>query len=43
VYDAEDILDEFRWYERNVSVEGNAISVQPVIDFIVSLKLASTR
>jgi uncharacterized protein (DUF2132 family) len=40
---AEDILDEFRWYERKVSVESNAISVQPVIDFIVSLKLASTR
>jgi len=44
VYDAEDLLDEFRWYEKKVSVEGNAISVEPVINsFKVPLKVASTR
>nr|UBY07520.1 NBS-LRR disease resistance protein [Dasypyrum villosum] len=32
VYDAEDILDEFRWYERKVTVEGIA-SQSPFIDF----------
>jgi len=37
VYDAEDLLDEFRWYEKKVSVEGNAISVEPVIKFFQSV------
>ncbi|KAE8800229.1 Disease resistance protein RGA2 [Hordeum vulgare] len=32
VYDAEDILDEFRWYERKLTVEGIA-SQSPFIDF----------
>ncbi|VAI42818.1 unnamed protein product [Triticum turgidum subsp. durum] len=32
VYDAEDILDEFRWYEQKVTVEGIA-SQSPFIDF----------
>ncbi|CAD6221584.1 unnamed protein product [Miscanthus lutarioriparius] len=37
VYDAEDLLDEFRWYEKKVSVEDNAISVEPVIKFFQSV------
>ncbi|XP_066396678.1 disease resistance protein RGA2-like isoform X2 [Miscanthus floridulus] len=41
VYDAEDILDEFRWYETKLSVEGNAISVEPVIDFFHSVTQGS--
>ena len=32
VYDAEDLLDEFRWYEMKVQVEGNA-SQSSFIDF----------
>ena len=41
VYDAEDILDEFRWYGTKVSVEGDAISVEPVIDFFHSVTQGS--
>ncbi|CAD6221637.1 unnamed protein product [Miscanthus lutarioriparius] len=37
VYDAEDLLDEFRWYEKKVSVESNAIAVEPVIKFFQSV------
>jgi Leucine-rich repeat (LRR) protein len=37
VYDAEDLLDEFKWYEKKVSLEGNAISVESVIDFFQSV------
>ncbi|CAD6221587.1 unnamed protein product [Miscanthus lutarioriparius] len=37
LYDAEDLLDEFRWYEKKVSVEGNAISVEPIIKFFQSV------
>ncbi|TVU32516.1 hypothetical protein EJB05_24247, partial [Eragrostis curvula] len=29
VYDAEDLLDEFKWYELKASVEGNATQVSP--------------
>ena len=32
VYDAEDLLDEFTWYEKKVQVEGDA-SHSPFIDF----------
>ncbi|KQJ94411.1 hypothetical protein BRADI_3g10370v3 [Brachypodium distachyon] len=32
VYDADDLLDEFRWYEMKLQVEGNA-SQSPFIDF----------
>jgi hypothetical protein len=32
VYDADDLLDEFTWYELKVAVEGNA-SQSPFIDF----------
>lgn len=34
VYDAEDLLDEFRWHELKVSVDGNATSVEPFIIFL---------
>jgi len=37
VYDAEDLLDELRWYETKLSVEGNAISVEPIIEFFHSV------
>jgi hypothetical protein len=33
VYDAEDLLDEFRWYELKVEIEGNATQLSPFIDF----------
>ena len=32
VYDAEDLLDEFNWYELKVTVEGNA-NQYPFSDF----------
>ncbi|KAF7004940.1 hypothetical protein CFC21_020103 [Triticum aestivum] len=32
VFDAEDLIDEFRWYEKKVQAEGNA-SQSPSIDF----------
>ncbi|KAM3405639.1 hypothetical protein ACQJBY_008254 [Aegilops geniculata] len=32
VYEAEDLLDEFKWYEKKVQVEGNA-SQSPFIEF----------
>ncbi|KAG0541414.1 hypothetical protein BDA96_02G014700 [Sorghum bicolor] len=41
VYDAEDLVDEFRWYETKVSVEGNVSAVEPVIDFFHSVTQAS--
>jgi hypothetical protein len=41
VYDAEDFLDEFRWYETKVSVEGNEILVDSVIDFFHSVTQGS--
>ncbi|XP_066382142.1 disease resistance protein RGA2-like [Miscanthus floridulus] len=41
VYDAEDILDEFRWYKTKLSVEGDAISVESVIDFFHSVTQGS--
>jgi hypothetical protein len=33
VYNAEDLLDEFRWYELKVEIEGNATQLSPFIDF----------
>jgi hypothetical protein len=33
VYDVEDILDEFRWYELKVSIEGHATELSPLIEF----------
>lgn len=36
VYDAEDILDEFRWYELKMEVEGNVIQA-PSLDFFNSV------
>jgi hypothetical protein len=41
VYDAEDLLDEFRWYETKASVERNTISVEPIIDFVHSVTQGS--
>ncbi|RLN08872.1 disease resistance protein RGA2-like [Panicum miliaceum] len=32
LYDAEDLLDEFRWYELKVEIEGNATQLSPFID-----------
>jgi len=44
VYDAEDLLDEFRWYELKVKIEGNETQLSPFIDFTTaSLKEASTK
>uniref|UniRef100_R7WF73 Rx N-terminal domain-containing protein n=1 Tax=Aegilops tauschii TaxID=37682 RepID=R7WF73_AEGTA len=40
VYDADDLLDEFRWYERKVAVEGNA-SPYPFIDFFKTVMQGS--
>lgn len=37
VYEAEDLIDEFAWYELKVSAEGNGTSVQPYIDFFHSV------
>ncbi|TVU33197.1 hypothetical protein EJB05_24985, partial [Eragrostis curvula] len=37
VYDAEDILDGFRWYELKLKVEGNATQVSPFIDFFCTV------
>ena len=37
VCEAEDLIDEFTWYELKVSAEGNATSVQPYIDFFRSV------
>ncbi|KAE8796801.1 Disease resistance protein RGA2 [Hordeum vulgare] len=36
VYDADDLLDEFGWYELKVAVEGNA-SQSPFVDFFNSV------
>ncbi|XBI60828.1 hypothetical protein VPH35_041705 [Triticum aestivum] len=36
VSEAEDLIDEFRWYEMKVQVEGNAIQ-SPFIDFLDSV------
>ncbi|XP_039787162.1 putative disease resistance protein RGA3, partial [Panicum virgatum] len=33
VYDAEDLLDEFRWHELKVEIEGNATQPSPFMDF----------
>ncbi|RCV05984.1 hypothetical protein SETIT_1G126700v2 [Setaria italica] len=33
VYDAEDLLDEFEWYELKLKIEGNATQLSPFIDF----------
>ncbi|CAN6231291.1 unnamed protein product [Urochloa humidicola] len=41
VYDAEDLLDEFRWHELKVSVEGNATSMEPTLDFFHSCSQGS--
>ncbi|KAJ1278999.1 hypothetical protein BS78_04G121500, partial [Paspalum vaginatum] len=32
-YDAEDLLDEFRWYNMKVSVEGDAVEQSPIVEF----------
>jgi len=37
VYDADDLLDEFRWYELKVEIEGNATQLSPFIDFFHSV------
>ncbi|KAL6889001.1 hypothetical protein ACP4OV_010027 [Aristida adscensionis] len=37
VYDAEDLLDELRWYELKVVVEGNSTQLAPFIDFFHSV------
>ncbi|XP_062197484.1 putative disease resistance protein RGA4 isoform X2 [Phragmites australis] len=41
VYDAEDLLDEFRWYELKVVIEGNTTQVSPFIDFFRSVTQGS--
>ena len=41
VYDAEDLLDEFRWYELKVEVEGNATQPSPFIGFFHSITQGS--
>jgi hypothetical protein len=41
VCEAEDLIDEFVWYELKVSAEGNATSVQPYIDFFRSVTQGS--
>jgi len=42
VYDAEDLLDEFRWYELKVKIEGNAThQLSPFIDFFHSVTQGS--
>ncbi|PUZ75131.1 hypothetical protein GQ55_1G124600 [Panicum hallii var. hallii] len=41
VCEAEDLIDEFVWYELKVSAEGNATSVQPYIDFFRSITQGS--
>ncbi|EEC72920.1 hypothetical protein OsI_06759 [Oryza sativa Indica Group] len=33
VYNADDLLDEFRWYEQKVALEGNAASQSPFLEF----------
>ncbi|OEL32272.1 putative disease resistance RPP13-like protein 1 [Dichanthelium oligosanthes] len=38
VYDAEDLLDEFRRYEQMVTVEGNATQLSSLSDFFSSVK-----
>ncbi|KAG2650221.1 putative disease resistance protein RGA1 isoform X2 [Panicum virgatum] len=40
VYDAEDLLDEFRWYDLKVKIEGNATH-PPFIDFFHSVTQGS--
>ena len=41
VYDAEDLLDEFRWHEIKVEIEGNATQPSPFIDFFHSVTQGS--
>ncbi|CAL4888484.1 unnamed protein product [Urochloa decumbens] len=41
VYDAEDLLDEFRWYELKVQIEGNSTQLCPFIDFFQSVTQGS--
>ena len=41
VYDAEDLLDEFTWYELKVKIEGNATQLYPFIDFFHSVTQGS--
>jgi len=41
VYDAEDLLDEFRWYELKVKIEGNETQLSPFIDFFNSVTQGS--
>jgi hypothetical protein len=41
VYDAEDLLDEFRWHELKVEIEGNATQPSPFIDFFYSITQGS--
>ena len=41
VYDAEDLLDEFTWYELKVKIEGNATQLSPFIDFFHSVTQGS--
>ncbi|XP_021321802.1 putative disease resistance protein RGA4 [Sorghum bicolor] len=36
-YDAEDLLDEFRWYDMKVRVEGEAIQLSPFVEFFHSI------
>ncbi|XP_025801246.1 putative disease resistance protein RGA4 isoform X2 [Panicum hallii] len=37
VYDVEDILDEFRWYELKLAIEGMATQMSPFTDFFQSV------
>ncbi|TVU34863.1 hypothetical protein EJB05_16718, partial [Eragrostis curvula] len=37
VYDAEDLLDDFRWYELKVVIEGKTTQMSPFIDFFSSV------
>ncbi|KAG2650231.1 hypothetical protein PVAP13_1NG227000 [Panicum virgatum] len=41
VYDAEDLLAEFAWYELKVKIEGNATQLSPFIDFFHSVTQGS--
>jgi len=41
VYDAEDLLDEFAWYELKVKIEDNATQLSPFIDFFHSVTQGS--
>ncbi|CAN6231293.1 unnamed protein product [Urochloa humidicola] len=37
VYDAEDLMDEFRWYGMKVRVEGDAAQLSPFVEFFCSI------